>query len=309
MKNIMLKQRTIKSIVKTVGIGLHSGRKVELTLRPAAPGTGIVFSRVDLPTPVDIPASAMSIGDTRLASVLQKDGARVSTVEHLMSACAGLGIDNLYVDVTAEEIPIMDGSAASFVFLIQSAGIEEQNAPKRFIQVKKPVEIRDGDKFARLDPYFGFKLKFTIDFRHPAVDKTGQELEVDFANTSYVREIARARTFGFAHEVEMMRELGLARGGSMDNAIVLDEYRILNNDGLRYDDEFVKHKMLDAIGDLYVVGHPLLASYTAYKSGHGLNNALLRELLAHEDAYEIVTFDDPQAAPSGFAFDTQTAFA
>ncbi|QVN12507.1 UDP-3-O-acyl-N-acetylglucosamine deacetylase [Burkholderia sp. LAS2] len=305
----MLKQRTIKSIVKTVGIGLHSGRKVELTLRPAAPGTGIVFTRVDLPTPVDIPASAMSIGDTRLASVLQKDGARVSTVEHLMSACAGLGIDNLYVDVTAEEIPIMDGSAASFVFLIQSAGIEEQYAPKRFIQVKKPVEIRDGDKFARLDPYFGFKLKFTIDFRHPAVDKTGQELEVDFANTSYVREIARARTFGFAHEVEMMRELGLARGGSMDNAIVLDEYRILNNDGLRYDDEFVKHKMLDAIGDLYVVGHPLLASYTAYKSGHGLNNALLRELLAHEDAYDIVTFDDPQAAPKGFAFDAQTAFA
>lgn len=304
----MLKQRTIKSIVKTVGIGLHSGRKVELTLRPAAPGTGIVFSRVDLPTPVDIPASAMSIGDTRLASVLQKDGARVSTVEHLMSACAGLGIDNLYVDVTAEEIPIMDGSAASFVFLIQSAGIEEQNAPKRFIKVRKPVEVRDGDKFARLDPYFGFKLKFTIDFRHPAVDKTGQELEVDFANTSYVREIARARTFGFAHEVEMMRELGLARGGSMDNAIVLDEYRILNNDGLRYDDEFVKHKMLDAIGDLYVVGHPLLAAYTAYKSGHGLNNALLRELLANQDAYEIVSFDDPQKAPGGFAFDTQTAF-
>lgn len=305
----MLKQRTIKSIVKTVGIGLHSGRKVELTLRPAAPGTGIVFSRVDLPTPVDIPASAMSIGDTRLASVLQKDGARVSTVEHLMSACAGLGIDNLYVDVTAEEIPIMDGSAASFVFLIQSAGIEEQNAPKRFIKVRKPVEVRDGDKFARLDPYFGFKLKFTIDFRHPAVDKTGQELEVDFANTSYVREIARARTFGFAHEVEMMRELGLARGGSMDNAIVLDEYRILNNYGLRYDDEFVKHKMLDAIGDLYVVGHPLLAAYTAYKSGHGLNNALLRELLANQDAYEIVSFDDPQKAPGGFAFDTQTAFA
>lgn len=305
----MLKQRTIKSIVKTVGIGLHSGRKVELTLRPAAPGTGIVFSRVDLPTPVDIPASAMSIGDTRLASVLQKDGARVSTVEHLMSACAGLGIDNLYVDVTAEEIPIMDGSAASFVLLIQSAGIEEQNAPKRFIKVRKPVEVRDGDKFARLDPYFGFKLKFTIDFRHPAVDKTGQELEVDFANTSYVREIARARTFGFAHEVEMMRELGLARGGSMDNAIVLDEYRILNNDGLRYDDEFVKHKMLDAIGDLYVVGHPLLAAYTAYKSGHGLNNALLRELLANQDAYEIVSFDDPQKAPGGFAFDTQTAFA
>ncbi|MEX3526120.1 MAG: UDP-3-O-acyl-N-acetylglucosamine deacetylase [Burkholderia sp.] len=304
----MLKQRTIKSIVKTVGIGVHSGRKVELTLRPAAAGTGIVFTRVDLSTPVEIPAKPLAIGDTRLASVLQQDGARVSTIEHLMSACAGLGIDNLYVDVTAEEIPIMDGSAASFVFLIQSAGIEEQNAPKRFIQVKRRVEISDGDKFARLDPYFGFKLKFTIDFRHPAVDKTGQELEVDFGSTSYVREISRARTFGFAHEVEMLRELGLARGGSMDNAIVLDEYRILNNDGLRYDDEFVKHKMLDAIGDLYVIGHPLLASYTAYKSGHGLNNALLRELLAHEDVYEIVTFDDLKSAPSGFGFDAQTAF-
>ena len=305
----MLKQRTIKSIVKTVGIGLHSGRKVSLTLRPAAPDTGIVFSRVDLPVPVDIPASAMSIGDTRLASVLQKDGVRVSTVEHLMSACAGLGIDNLYVDVTAEEIPIMDGSAASFVFLIQSAGIEEQNAPKQFIKVTKPVEIREGDKFARLEPWFGFRLRFTIDFHHPAVDKTSQALEVDFASTSYVREIARARTFGFAHEVEMMRELGLARGGSMDNAIVLDEYRILNNEGLRYDDEFVKHKMLDAIGDLYMIGHPLLASYTAYKSGHGLNNALLRELLAHKDAYEIVTFGDGQKAPRGFGYESQTALA
>ncbi|EKS73475.1 MULTISPECIES: UDP-3-O-acyl-N-acetylglucosamine deacetylase [Caballeronia] len=305
----MLKQRTIKTVVKTVGIGLHSGRKVDLTLRPAPIGTGIVFSRIDLPEPVDIPASAMAIGDTRLASVLQKDGARVSTIEHLMSACAGLGIDNLYVDVTAEEIPIMDGSAASFVFLIQSAGIEEQNAPKQFIKVTKPIEVRDGDKFARLEPYFGFKLSFTIDFRHPAVDKTGQALEVDFATTSYVREIARARTFGFAHEVEMMRELGLARGGSMDNAIVLDEYRILNNDGLRYDDEFVKHKMLDAIGDLYVVGRPLLASYKAYKGGHAMNNMLLRELLANEDAYEIVTFEDTKTAPRGFGFDTQTAFA
>lgn len=305
----MLKQRTIKSIVKTVGIGVHSGRKVELTLRPAAPDTGIVFTRVDLPTPVEIPAATTSIGDTRLASVLQKDGVRVSTIEHLMSACAGLGIDNLYVDVTAEEIPIMDGSAATFVFLIQSVGVEEQNAAKKFIKVTKPVEIIDGDKFARLDPFFGFKLKFTIDFRHPAVDKTGQALEVDFAQTSYVRDIARARTFGYAHEVEMLRELGLARGASMDNAIALDEYRILNNDGLRYDDEFVKHKMLDAIGDLYVIGHPLLASYTAYKSGHGLNNALLRELLKHEDAYEIVTFEDTQKAPRGFAFDTQTAFA
>ena len=305
----MLKQRTIKSIVKTVGIGLHSGRKVELTLRPAGPDTGIVFTRVDLPQPVEIPARALSIGDTRLASVLQREGARVSTIEHIMSACAGLGIDNLYVDVTAEEIPIMDGSAASFVFLIQSAGIEQQEALKKFIKVKKPVEVREGDKFARLEPYFGFHLKFTIDFRHPAVNKTGQECEVDFADTSYVREISRARTFGFAHEVEQMRELGLARGGSMDNAIVLDEYRILNNDGLRYSDEFAKHKMLDAIGDLYVVGHPLLASYTAYKSGHGLNNALLRELLAHDDAYEVVTFDDIKAAPRGFEYDTQAVFA
>jgi UDP-3-O-[3-hydroxymyristoyl] N-acetylglucosamine deacetylase len=226
-----------------------------------------------------------------------------------MSACAGLGIDNLYVDVDAEEIPIMDGSAASFVFLIQSAGIEEQPALKKFIRVKKTVEVRDGDKYARLEPYFGFKLKFTIDFSHPAVDKTGQELEVDLGDVSYSREIARARTFGFAHEVEMMRELGLARGGSMDNAIVLDEYRILNNDGLRYDDEFVKHKMLDAIGDLYVVGLPLIGSYVAYKSGHGLNNALLRELLAHQDAYEIVSFEDQQAAPRGFSFDAQTALA
>jgi UDP-3-O-[3-hydroxymyristoyl] N-acetylglucosamine deacetylase len=304
----MLKQRTIKAIVKTTGIGLHSGRKVHLTLRPAGPDTGIVFTRTDLAVPVEIPAAAMSVGDTRLASVLQKDGARVSTVEHLMSACAGLGVDNLYVDVTAEEIPIMDGSAASFVFLIQSAGIVEQPAAKKFVRVKRMVEVREGDKYARLEPFFGFKLKFTIDFSHPAVDKTGQELEIDLADVSYSREIARARTFGFAHEVEMMRELGLARGGSMDNAIVLDEYRILNNDGLRYDDEFVKHKMLDAIGDLYVIGHPLIASYTAFKSGHGLNNALLRELLAHQDAYEIVSFEDQQAAPRGFSFDAQTAF-
>lgn len=305
----MLKQRTIKAIVKTTGIGLHSGRKVHLTLRPAGPGTGIVFTRVDLPNAPEIRAAATSIGDTRLASVLQHEGARISTVEHLMSACAGLGIDNLYVDVDAEEIPIMDGSAASFVFLIQSAGIEEQPALKKFIRVKKTVEVRDGDKYARLEPYFGFKLKFTIDFSHPAVDKTGQELEVDLGDVSYSREIARARTFGFAHEVEMMRELGLARGGSMDNAIVLDEYRILNNDGLRYDDEFVKHKMLDAIGDLYVVGLPLIGSYVAYKSGHGLNNALLRELLAHKEAYEIVSFEDQQTAPRGFSFDAQTALA
>ncbi|CAG7599380.1 UDP-3-O-acyl-N-acetylglucosamine deacetylase [Candidatus Vallotia tarda] len=305
----MLKQRTIKSIVKAVGIGLHSGRKVEVTLRPAVANTGIVFCRTDLAVPVDIPASVMSISDTRLASVLEKDGARVSTVEHLMSACAGLGIDNLYVEVTAEEIPIMDGSASSFVFLLQSAGIDEQASAKRFIKVTQPVEVRDSDKFARLEPYFGFKLKFTIDFRHPAVDRTRQELEVDSANISYIREIARARTFGFMHEVEIMRELGLVQGGSMDNAIVLDEYRILNNDGLRYDDEFVKHKMLDAIGDLYVVGHPLLASYTAHKSGHSLNNALLCKLLAHADAYEVVIFSDQKAAPPSFSCDPQAVFA
>ncbi len=305
----MLKQRTIKSLVKTVGIGLHSGRKVTLTLRPASADTGIVFTRVDLPEAVEIPAAAGSIGDTRLASVLQKDGARVSTVEHLMSACAGLGIDNLYVDVDAEEIPIMDGSAASFVFLLQSAGIEEQNAAKRFIRVKKAVEVREGDKLARLEPFFGFKLSFTIDFRHPAVDKTGQNFAIDFADTSYVREIARARTFGFAHEVEALREMGLARGGSLDNAIVLDEHRMLNNEELRYGDEFVRHKILDAIGDLYVVGHPLIGAYIAHKSGHGLNNQLLRALLADQEAYEVVTFNRLEDAPAAFLPQVQPAFA
>ncbi|MDT6960647.1 MULTISPECIES: UDP-3-O-acyl-N-acetylglucosamine deacetylase [unclassified Cupriavidus] len=305
----MLKQRTIKSVVKTVGIGLHSGRKVTLSLRPAPADAGIVFTRVDLPEPVEIPVAASAIGDTRLASVLQKNGARVSTVEHLMSACAGLGIDNLYVDVDAEEIPIMDGSAASFVFLLQSAGIEEQPAAKRFIRVKKAVEVREGDKLARLEPFFGFKLAFTIDFRHPAVDKTGQTFSIDFADTSYVREIARARTFGFAHEVEALREMGLARGGSLDNAIVLDEHRMLNNEELRYGDEFVRHKILDAIGDLYVVGHPLIGAYIANKSGHGLNNQLLRALLADQEAYEIVTFDKVEEAPVAFLPQAQPAFA
>ncbi|MGO4330747.1 UDP-3-O-acyl-N-acetylglucosamine deacetylase [Cupriavidus sp. 2TAF22] len=305
----MLKQRTIKSLVKTVGIGLHSGRKVTLTLRPAPVDAGIVFTRVDLPEAVEIPASASAIGDTRLASVLQKDGARVSTVEHLMSACAGLGIDNLYVDVDAEEIPIMDGSAASFVFLLQSAEIEQQSAPKRFIRVKKAVEVREGDKLARLEPFFGFKLAFTIDFRHPAVDKTGQTFAIDFADTSYVREIARARTFGFAHEVEALREMGLARGGSLDNAIVLDEHRMLNNEELRYGDEFVRHKILDAIGDLYVVGHPLIGAYIANKSGHGLNNQLLRALLADQEAYEVVTFERVEDAPPAFLPQLQPAFA
>ena len=300
----MLKQRTVKQLVKTVGVGLHSGTKVELTLRPAAPDTGIVFRRVDVDPPVDLPASATGVGDTRLASTLDRDGVKVSTVEHLMSACAGLGIDNLYVDVTAEEIPIMDGSAASFVFLLQQAGLQEQNGPKKFIRIKKTVEVREGqgaqEKWARLDPYHGFRLKFFIEFNHPAVDGTGQIAEVDFGTESYVKEIARARTFGFMHEVETLRGIGLIRGGSLENAIVMDEYRILNPDGLRYENEFVRHKMLDAIGDLYLIGHPLLASYTAHKSGHGLNNKLLRALLAQPDAYEIVSFDSDEAAPQAY---------
>jgi UDP-3-O-[3-hydroxymyristoyl] N-acetylglucosamine deacetylase len=300
----MLKQRTVKQLVKTIGVGLHSGTKVELTLRPAAPDTGIVFRRVDVEPPVDLPASATGVGDTRLASTLDRDGVKVSTVEHLMSACAGLGIDNLYVDVTAEEIPIMDGSAASFVFLLQQAGLQEQNAPKKFIRIKKPVEVREGqgaqEKWARLEPYHGFKLRFFIEFNHPAVDATGQIAEVDFGADSYVKEIARARTFGFMHEVETLRGIGLIQGGSLENAIVMDEYRILNPDGLRYDNEFVRHKILDAIGDLYLVGHPLLASYTAHKSGHALNNKLLRALLEQPDAYEIVSFDSDEAAPRAY---------
>lgn len=301
----MLKQRTISQLVKTIGIGLHSGTKVTLTLRPAAVDTGIVFRRVDLDPPVDLPAYATLVGDTRMASVLQNDAAKVSTVEHLMSACAGLGIDNLYVDVTAEEIPIMDGSASSFVFLLQQAGLQEQNAPKKFIRVKQKVEISEGEgaqrKWARLEPYNGFKLKFFIEFNHPAIDSTGQIAEVDFDTESYVKEISRARTFGFMQDVETLRGMGLARGGSLENAIVMDEYRILNPDGLRYANEFVRHKILDAIGDLYLIGHPLLASYTAHKSGHGLNNQLLRALLAQPDAYEIISFDKLEMAPHAYA--------
>jgi UDP-3-O-[3-hydroxymyristoyl] N-acetylglucosamine deacetylase len=300
----MLKQRTIKQLVKTIGVGLHSGTKVTLTLRPAAPDTGIVFRRVDLDPVVDFPASALGVGDTRMASTLEKDGARVSTVEHLMSACAGMGIDNLYVDVTAEEIPIMDGSASSFVFLLQQAGMVEQNAAKKFIRVKKAVEVREGkganEKWARLEPLNGFKLKFFIEFNHPAVDGTGQTAEIDFALESYVKEVSRARTFGFMQDVEALRGIGLARGGSLENAIVMDEYRILNSDGLRYGNEFVRHKILDAIGDLYLVGHPLLASYSAHKSGHTLNNLLLRALLDQPDAYEIATFDTLDAAPDSY---------
>ena len=301
----MLKQRTLKSLTRAVGVGLHSGHRVELTLRPAAPDTGIVFRRVDLPDPVDIVMSATAVTDTRMASTVSCGDAKVATVEHLMSACAGLGIDNLYVDITAEEVPILDGSAASFVFLLQSAGIELQNVPRRFIRVLKPVEVREGsganEKWARLDPFHGYKLRFEIEFNHPAVDSSGQVVEFDMSTGSYSRDIARARTFGFTKDVEMMRSNGLALGGGLDNAIVMDDYKVLNSDGLRYDDEFVKHKILDAMGDLYVVGRPLLAAFSAFRSGHALNNKLLRELLSHPDAWEMVTFEDEREAPVGFA--------
>jgi UDP-3-O-[3-hydroxymyristoyl] N-acetylglucosamine deacetylase len=300
----MLKQRTIKQIVKSVGVGLHSGTKVELTLRPAAVNTGIIFHRVDLVPAVELPATAIGVGDTRMASTLIKGDVRVSTVEHLLSACAGLGIDNLYVDLTAEEIPIMDGSASSFVFLLQQAGLQEQSPAKKIIPVKTPVEVSEGAgeqrKWARLDPFNGFKLKFFIEFHHPAVDGAGQSAEIDFGIESYVKEVSRARTFGFMQDVETLRGLGLARGGSLENAIVMDEYRILNADGLRYDNEFVRHKILDAIGDLYLIGHPLLTSYVAHKSGHTLNNLLLRALLAQPDAYEIVSFDTLDGAPAAY---------
>jgi UDP-3-O-[3-hydroxymyristoyl] N-acetylglucosamine deacetylase len=300
----MLKQRTIKQAVRTIGVGLHSGTKVELTLRPAAPDTGIVFRRIDLDPVVEFPASAGVVGDTRMASVLIKEKVRVSTVEHLMSACAGLGIDNLYVDVSAEEIPIMDGSASSFVYLLQQSGVQEQGAAKKFIRVLKDVEVRQGtgdqEKWARLSPFEGFKLDFYIEFNHPAVDGTTQRASVDFGDVSYVHEVARARTFGFMQDVESLRGMGLARGGSLENAIVMDEYRILNSDGLRYEDEFVRHKILDAIGDLYLVGHPLLASYHAHKSGHAMNNQLLLALLEQPDSYEIVSFDSNAAAPASY---------
>lgn len=301
----MLQQRTLKSLTRAVGVGLHSGQRVEITLRPAQVDTGIVFRRVDLPQPVDIPVSALAVSDTRLASTLNSGGAKVHTVEHLMSACAGLGLDNLYVDITAEEVPILDGSAASFVFLLQSAGIALQNAPRRFIRVTEPIEVREGqgqnEKWARLDPYHGYKLSFEIDFDHPAVDSTGQRVEFDMSLHNYSRDIARARTFGFTKDVEMMRANGLALGGGLDNAIVMDDYKVLNAGGLRYDDEFVKHKILDAMGDLYILGKPLLAGYSAFRSGHGLNNKLLRELLRRTEAWETVTFENEKLAPKGFA--------
>ena len=305
----MIQQRTLKSLTRAVGVGVHSGQKVELTLRPAPPDTGIVFRRTDLPVPVDIRVDAMAVSDTRMASTISAGGdpgaPKVQPIEHLMSACAGLGLDNLYIDITAEEVPILDGSAASFVFLLQSAGIELQNAPKRFLRVAKTVEVREGEgaalKWARLEPYHGYKLSFEIEFGHPAVDATGQRVEFDFGSGQYKRDIARARTFGFTKDVEMMRTRGLGLGGNMDNVIVVDDYRVLNTEGLRYDDEFVKHKILDAIGDLHIAGKPLLASYSAFKSGHALNNKLLRKLLADASAYEVVTFEREADAPRGFA--------
>jgi UDP-3-O-[3-hydroxymyristoyl] N-acetylglucosamine deacetylase len=304
----MLKQRTIAAPVKTVGIGLHTGRKVTLTLLPAPIDTGIIFRRVDLPDAPGIKADAQLVTDTRLATVLQSGDTRVSTVEHLLSGCAGLGIDNLIVELDCEEVPIMDGSAASFLFLIESAGLQEQDAPRQFIVIKKPVEIKEAGKLARLEPFDGFKLDFTIDFKHPAVDKTGQRHVIDFADSTYAREIGRARTFGFAHEVEALREMGLARGGSLDNAIVLDEHRILNNEELRYDDEFVRHKILDAIGDLYLAGHPIVGAYIAEKSGHALNNALLRALFADPTSYEIKSFDEANA-PKAYQLKNKPLFA
>jgi UDP-3-O-[3-hydroxymyristoyl] N-acetylglucosamine deacetylase len=303
----MIKQRTLKNVVRATGVGLHTGRKVFLTLRPAPADTGIVFRRVDLPEPVEIKAHATLVSETRLSSCVERNDARVFTVEHLMSAFAGLGVDNAYVDLTADEVPIMDGSASPFVFLIQSAGLEEQSAPKRFIRILQAIEVRDGDKWARFEPYDGFRMDFSIDFNHPVLQKGSQRVEMDFASTSYVKEIARARTFGFMQDVETLRAQGLGLGGSLDNAIVVDEFKVLNAEGLRYDDEFVKHKVLDAIGDLYLLGHPVLGAFIAHKSGHALNNKLARELLSRAGAWELVSFERQEEAPAFVSLNAQYA--
>ncbi len=295
----MIRQRTLKNTIRATGVGLHTGAKVSMALRPAAANTGVVFRRIDLPRPVDLIVGAEQVGDTRLCSTLDNGEATVATVEHLMSALAGLGVDNVHVDLDGPEVPIMDGSASSFVFLIQSAGIMEQNSAKRFVRIKKTVEVVEGDKRVRFEPYDGFKIEFTIDFKHPVFEKSGQVISLDFAHTSYIKEVSRARTFGFMQEVEWLRSNGLALGGSLDNAIVMDEYRVLNSDGLRYEDEFVKHKVLDAIGDLYLIGHPIIGAFHAYKSGHALNNRLLRTLLQDQAAWEYVTYDDEARAPEG----------
>lgn len=301
----MIKQRTLKNVIRATGVGLHTGEKVYMTLRPAAVNTGIVFRRTDLAEPVSIPSRCEFVGDTRLSSTLVRDDVRVGTVEHLLSAMAGLGIDNAYVDLSAPEVPIMDGSAGPFVFLLQSAGIEDQAAPKRFIRIRKPVKVEDGDKWARFEPFDGFKVGFSIEFQHPIFSRRASRAEIDFSTTSFVKEVSRARTFGFMRDIEMLREKNLALGGSMDNAIVLDDYRVLNEDGLRYEDEFVKHKILDAIGDLYLLGHSLIGAFFGHKSGHQLNNKLLRALLADKSAWEEVTFDDPALAPISYAHPAQ----
>lgn len=297
----MFKQRTLKSVIRATGVGLHTGEKVAMTLRPAPANTGIVFRRIDLLAPIDIAADPFKVTDARLCSTLEANGAKVATVEHVMSAFAGLGIDNAYVDLTGSEVPIMDGSASPFVFLIQSAGIEQQPAPKRFFRIRDAIEVRDGDKWARFEPFDGFKLSFSIEFDHPAFERSAQTACVDFADTSYVKEVARARTFGFIQDVEALRDSGLALGGSLENAVVVDEYRVLNAEGLRYGDEFVKHKLLDAIGDLYLIGHPLIGYFSAHKSGHALNNRLLRETLASKDAWEWVTFEREEDAPAALS--------
>jgi UDP-3-O-[3-hydroxymyristoyl] N-acetylglucosamine deacetylase len=297
----MVKQRTLKNVIRATGVGLHTGEKVFLTLRPAAPDTGIVFRRVDLEPPVEIRACPHNVGDTRLSTTLVNGDVRVSTVEHLLSAFAGLGVDNAYVDVSAPEVPIMDGSAGPFVFLIQSAGIEEQHRAKRFIRIKRAVEVREGDKYARFEPYDGFKVEFSIEFDHPAFHDRAKRAQVDFSTSSFVKEVSRARTFGFLREIELLRQQNLALGGSLDNAVVVDEFRVLNEEGLRYEDEFVKHKILDAIGDLYLLGHTLIGAFKGHKSGHGLNNRLLRALVADTAAWEEAVFADGNPAPISYA--------
>ena len=297
----MLRQRTLKSLIRASGVGLHTGKKVRIALRPAPADTGVVFRRIDLASPVDIPARADLVGDVKLCSGLVKDGVKVYTVEHLMSALSGLGIDNVYVDLDADELPIMDGSASPFALLLQQAGIEEQGAPKKFFKVRKTVEVREGDKWARLEPYAGYKLSFSIDFRHPVIERSTQSVTVDFAETSYVKEIARARTFGFMHEVEDLKGSGLALGGGLENAVVIDDQGVLNEDGLRFADEFIRHKLLDAMGDLYLLGHPLLGAFSAHKSGHALNNRLARAALAEAGALETVVFERAEEAPAGIA--------
>ncbi len=293
----MIRQRTLNNTIRATGVGLHSGEKVYLTLKPAPVDSGIIFRRVDLEPVVYIPANALQVGETTLSTTLVKEHAKVDTVEHLLSAMAGLGIDNAIVELSAQEVPIMDGSSGPFVFLLQSAGIAEQDAPKKFIRIKRKIEVREGDKIASFVPYNGFKVSFEIDFDHPVFRQSVQKASLDFSSTSYVKEVSRARTFGFTKDLEYMRSKNLALGGSVKNAIVVDDYRVLNEDGLRYDDEFVKHKILDAVGDLYLLGHSLIGEFVGYKSGHGLNNRLLRELLKHEDAWEFVEFTESEAAP------------